>query len=66
MSLGPRALPALRVAHHAADVVYLQPEQMADAVRKEYSGDSGLERRLTRERRHSDLLEHVPDEAMRG
>src|SRR6202042_2983001 len=32
MSLGPRALSALRIAHHAADVVYLEPQQMTDAV----------------------------------
>ena len=66
MAFGPRALCAFRVAHHAADVVHLEPQQMADAVRKEHPRNPGLERRLALQRGQSDLLEHVPHEAMRG
>ncbi len=48
MTLGPLALAALIVAHDAADVMYLKPQQMTDTVRKKYAGNAEFERRLTR------------------
>ena len=38
MTLGPLSFMALLVAHHAADIVHLQAQQMADAMRKKYAG----------------------------
>ncbi len=46
MAFGPLAFMALRIAHHAADVVYLKAEQMPDAVRKEHAGHAGFQGRL--------------------
>jgi len=64
MTLGPLPLVALIVAHDAADIVDLQPQQMTDAMREKHAGNAQFERSLPRQARQADLLHEVAQTAV--
>src|ERR1700723_2807477 len=66
MPPGPPALVAFGVAHPSADVVHLQAQQVADAVREEYAGNAELQCALTRNFGQTDPLHDLAQAAMCG
>ena len=66
VALGPLPLVALLVAHDAADIVYLQPEQVSYAMREKYAGNADLKSGLPGQLGQTHALHDIAQNAVRG
>src|ERR1700736_1248070 len=66
VALRPPALVTFDVAHHTADVVDLQSQEVTDAVRKEHAGEASFQRVFAGYADDAYSMHHIPEDSMRG
>src|SRR6266700_7883144 len=66
VALRPPSLVAFDVAHHTADVVDLQSQEVTDAVRKEHARNAWFQRFLAGCTDDAYFMDDIPQASMRG